>query len=110
MARRYLAGITNPLLTLPGAVLDDSHVWHIFVSRAANRARFTTHLHQEGIGHLVYYPIPPHQQQADAEWAAQKHPISEALHREVVSLPMSATLSAPDVEQVIRVCNNYSGR
>jgi dTDP-4-amino-4,6-dideoxygalactose transaminase len=110
VARRYLAGITNPLITLPGAVLDDSHVWHLFVVRVATRVRFTTHLHQEGIGHLVHYPIPPHQQQAYAEWAGQKHPISEELHREVVSLPMSATLSAQDVEQVIRACNNYSGR
>lgn len=111
IANVYLQGITNPLITLP---LDDidaenysQHVWHLFVVRTPYRAVLQKYLAENGVQTLIHYPIPPHKQQAYNAWNILSYPISEKIHNEVISLPMSPTLSIEEANQVVAICNNF---
>jgi dTDP-4-amino-4,6-dideoxygalactose transaminase len=115
IASRYLTGIRNTVILLPepGRDLDATrckeHVWHIFVVRAANRAGLAAHLAACGIGTLIHYPIPPHKQNAYREWADRSYPLTETIHREVLSLPMSPVLTDSQIDWVIAACNDWCG-
>lgn len=107
IADRYLNGIANPSISLPVLSVAEQHVWHLFVIRTPHREALQQHLAAAGIQTLIHYPIPPHQQQAYKEWNELSYPISEQLHREVLSLPMGPTLVEEDVEKVIAACNSF---
>lgn len=111
IANIYLQGINNPLITLP---LDDTdaenysqHVWHLFVVRTPHREALQKYLAENGVQTLIHYPIPPHKQQAYKEWNNLSYPISEKIHNEVISLPMSPTLSNDEAKRIVEVINNW---
>lgn len=91
-------------LVLPSATLDSSHVWHIFAIRHNARDLLQKKLTKAGIGTMIHYPVPPHMQPAYADIGMGKGslPISEQIHREILSLPMGPTLCEVDV---IEVCD-----
>lgn len=106
LAQRYRAGLDGLAdrgLVLPGAAPEGEHVWHLFVVRHPERDRLAAALATRGIGTLIHYPIAPHRQPAYAGlgWAPGSFPLSEAMHREVLSLPMGQTMSLQDADQVI---------
>ena len=112
IACAYARGICNPLVSLPiapsSSLADlDHHVFHLFVVRVKNRPAFQAHLKADGIDSLIHYPIPPHQQQAYAAFSGQSLPLTEAIHREVVSLPMGQTMTKNQVDAVIKSCNTF---
>ena len=107
IAQRYLMEIKNPHLTLPRATPDPESVWHLFVVRAVERDALQHHLADRGIETAVHYPVPPHKQKAYAEWNHLSFPITEALHREVLSLPMGPHLADDQVSRVIAAVNSY---
>ncbi len=107
LARQYLTGITNPDLMLPPSDRPDQDVWHLFVVRHPRRDDFRAWLHQRGIGTEVHYPIPPHGQRAYPQFAHLSLPISEQLHREVVSLPLNPTLTDENVRYIIDTINEF---
>jgi dTDP-4-amino-4,6-dideoxygalactose transaminase len=93
---------------LPEIPADDKeHVWHIFVIRTKERDKLQQYLKDNGIETLIHYPIPPHKQQAYKEWNDLSFPITEQIHREVLSLPMSPVLTEKEIDTVINVINNY---
>jgi len=106
LARRYLTELNPDKLTLPPADAIDQDVWHLFVVRHPDRTRLISYLQQRGIGTDVHYPIPPHRQQAFPEWHGLALPISEQLHREVVSLPLNPTLTDDEVSYIIDTIND----
>jgi dTDP-4-amino-4,6-dideoxygalactose transaminase len=108
IAELYLKGIQNPLITLPVEVVNNMHVWHVFVVRTANREHFQNYLSKNGIQTVIHYPIPPHRQLAYTELAHLSFPITEKIHLEVISLPISPVMPLDQVEYVIEVINNYS--
>ncbi|MCD6025405.1 MAG: aminotransferase [Fibrobacteria bacterium] len=110
IARRYLAEIGNPSVTLPAAVADRESAWHLFVLRAPDREALGRHLAGQGIETAVHYPIPPHKQEAYREWNSLSFPLTEAIHREVLSLPMGPHLSDAQVDRVIAAVNGYPSR
>lgn len=110
IARLYLEGITNPAVRLPYVAEYGTHVWHLFVVRVANRDHFRQFLLDHGIETGVHYPVPPHKQKACKEWNHLSFPITEAIHREVVSLPLYPTLSERDIDTVIEAVNAYDDR
>ena len=110
LARLYLSGITNPDVTLPPADQVDQDVWHLFVIRHPRRDDLRAHLRERGIGTDVHYPIPPHRQRAYPQFAHLSLPVSEQLHREVISLPLNPTLTDEDVQYIIDVVNSMSER
>lgn len=108
IAEKYLAGIKNPKLVLPENPADkNEHVWHLFVIRTSEREKLQNFLSERGIQTLIHYPIPPHQQAAYKEWNHLSFPITEKIHQEVLSLPISPVLTDDEVAKVITVLNDF---
>lgn len=103
----YRKNINNPLIILPKLVQEENHVWHIFAVRTQNRDKFQQYLKDNGIQTLIHYPIPPHKQEAYKEWNNLSYPITEKIHREVLSLPMSPVMTNLEVQKIVEVINNY---
>mgnify|MGYP000867940070 FL=1 len=111
VAQYYLDNIINPCIILPIAdskkLKTESHVWHLFVIRSSNRNKLQKYLAENGIQTLIHYPIPPHGQMAFKEWNRLNFPITERIHHEVLSLPMSSVISNQEILQVIEAINEY---
>ncbi|MCF3109940.1 DegT/DnrJ/EryC1/StrS family aminotransferase [Niabella sp. CC-SYL272] len=108
IASRYIREIKNPAIILPEAPLDSAeHVWHLFVVRAKERDRLQAYLSENGIQTLIHYPVPPHKQEAYSEWSDLSFPITEQIHEEVLSLPISPVVTRDEVNNVIAVINQY---
>lgn len=109
VAQAYCEGIKNPLITLPTMPAEPSqNVWHVYPIRTPERNHLREYLSREGIETMVHYPLPPHKQQAYAEWNDRTYRISERIHREILSLPMSPVMSDDEVRRVVDVLNSYS--
>lgn len=109
VAQAYCEGIRNPLITLPTMPAEPSqNVWHVYPIRTPERNHLREYLSREGIETMVHYPLPPHKQQAYAEWNDRTYRISERIHREILSLPMSPVMSDDEVRRVVDVLNSYS--
>jgi len=107
IAKRYLNEITNPKLILPNVPVHESHVWHLFVVRCLTRESFQAYLNSNGIQTIIHYPIPPHKQDAYKDMSHLNLPISEMLHNEVISIPISSVMTNEEIGKVITVINNY---
>lgn len=109
VAHAYLNNITQPDIVLPKIAHDDlSHVWHLFVIRHPERGRLQQYLAQHNIQTLIHYPTPPHHQAAYQEWKQLNLPISERIHAQVLSLPISGIQTLQDTQQVIQTLNKFS--
>ena len=98
-AQYYISNITNSDIILPSygnnlkATTNLENVWHIFVIRSANRDKLQQYLQENGIQTSIHYPIPPHKQNAYMEWSHYTLPVTEKIHREVLSLPISPVIN-----------------
>lgn len=103
IARRYLESLAGTDLVLPTVHPDCEHTWHQFVVRTPRRDALQKGLEARGVGTLIHYPVPPHLQPAYAELGLGRgaFPISEAMHDQVLSLPIGPHLSQAEVEHVI---------
>ncbi len=109
VARRYREEIRNGRVRLPRAArAEECHVWHLFVVRVPDRDSFISHLADRGVQTVIHYPIAPHRQEAyRRELGHLSLPLTEAIHREVVSLPMSPVLSEAQVTTVVQAVNSW---
>lgn len=107
IARYYRANIANPMLINPQAVDEDAHVWHIYAVRTPERDAFREYMLKNGIETLVHYPTPPHKQPAYSEWQDMDLPITEKIHREVVSLPLHPALEKWEQEKIVETANAW---
>ncbi|MGS2727232.1 DegT/DnrJ/EryC1/StrS family aminotransferase [Psychroserpens sp. BH13MA-6] len=107
IARRYIQGINNPKIKLPYYSNTDDHVFHVFVIRVEDRSHFMSHLEQNNIGYLIHYPKPPHHQKALLPFKSLYLPITESIHRTVISIPLSPVMTDSDIETIINALNNY---
>lgn len=108
VARTFLSEITNPKIILPENPEDEKeHVWHVFVVRTENRDALQSYLTEKGIQTIIHYPIPPHQQKAYAEYNHLSFPITEKMHTEVLSLPISSVLENEEIEAIIKAVNKF---
>lgn len=107
ISRTYRSGIRNESICLPGCEDESRHVWHLFVIRCRQRDALQKHLLSAGIQTLIHYPIPPHLQKAFAGRFNQKLPVTEAIHREVLSLPISPVMAPSEVEAVVDAVNSF---
>ncbi|MBD1580958.1 DegT/DnrJ/EryC1/StrS family aminotransferase [Pseudoalteromonas sp. S16_S37] len=108
IAARYLSEIDNAHIRLPHVASDEAHVWHLFVIQTDVRDALQAYLLEQGVQCLIHYPIPPHKQQAYPELSHLELPISENLHRKVLSLPVDPTMTDAQVELVIQAVNSFS--
>ena len=107
VANLYLDGIKNPLIVLPDVTNQDGHVWHLFVVKTTQRDILASYLKDNGVQSLIHYPIPVHKQGAYKEWTNKSFPISEKIHQEVLSIPMSPVMSYKDINSIIEIVNNF---
>jgi dTDP-4-amino-4,6-dideoxygalactose transaminase len=84
-----------------------SHVWHIFVIHTIYRDKLQKYLSQNGIQTLIHYPVPPHKQSAYIEWNGLSYPITEKIHNDVLSLPISQVMSKDDKIKVVESINHF---
>ncbi len=107
IANYYLKNIKNDILILPTVRAEDNHVWHLFVIRTSKRDELQKYLFDNGVQTLIHYPIPPHKQNAYKEWNNESYPISEQIHNEILSLPISGVQSLEDTEKIVEILNDY---
>lgn len=108
IARRYTAGIVNPLVETPAGHPESEHVYHLYVVRTAHRDALRSWLSARGIDTQVHYPVPIHLQDAYADVAAGVSlPVTEQLSREIVSLPLYPELTEREIEWVIESVNAF---
>jgi dTDP-4-amino-4,6-dideoxygalactose transaminase len=107
IAKHYLSEIKNNKITLPYWDLSKNHVFHLFVIRTDNSVGLQQYLLENGIQTMIHYPIAPHQQKAFEGWNHLSFPITEKIHSEVLSLPMSPVLTMGEVDFIIETLNNY---
>ena len=111
IAKFYLNHIEHVDVILPAAIMSDDtclqHVWHLFVVRSKRRDALQQYLHAMEIECMIHYPIPPHQQEAYQSWNAISLPVTESIHREVLSLPISPVMQDDEVEQVVNAVSKW---
>jgi dTDP-4-amino-4,6-dideoxygalactose transaminase len=103
LAEQYLSGLQGAGLLLPSVLPDAQPVWHVFVVRHPRRDDLARGLAAEGVSTVIHYPVAPHCQPAYASLGLARGalPVSEALHDEVLSLPIGPTQTAAQTAQVI---------
>ncbi|EHK9184210.1 TPA: DegT/DnrJ/EryC1/StrS family aminotransferase [Vibrio vulnificus] len=108
VANSYNEGINNPHIELPIYEEAERHVFHLFVIKTELREQLQQHLLNSGIQTLIHYPTAPHKQGAYKQYNNLTLPISEKLHEQVLSLPVSSVMSEEKIQAVIQSCNNFS--
>jgi len=96
IAQYYCDNIKNDKIVLPNQAFTKpinqslNHVWHLFVIRTKERDKLQKYLSDNGIQTLIHYPIPPHKQSAYKEFGVLSLPVTEKIHSELLSLPISS--------------------
>ena len=107
IARYYYEHISNPLITLPRLLPDENNVYHIFPILCPERDRLQQYLTAQGIQTLIHYPIPPHQQECYQEWNALSLPVTEQIHQQELSIPISQVLTDQEVREIVGILNTF---
>lgn len=115
VAKYYCNNINNDNIILPNSnnsllfnpQTSSSHVWHLFVIRTEKRDELKDYLTQNSIQTLIHYPIPPHKQNAYKELNNLSFPITEKIHKEVLSLPISPIQNKDSSTYIIEKINNF---
>jgi len=107
IANYYLLNIKNDKLVLPTVRAENNHVWHLFVIRTKQRNELQKYLLDNGIQTLIHYPLAPHKQEAYKEWNEKSFPLSEQIHDEVLSLPISGVQSFEDTCKIVKIINEF---
>ena len=109
-AKKYLEGITNPLIKLPSPSSEEyEHIYHLFVVRSERRDELEKYLNEKGIGTLKHYPIPMHEQECYKDLGI-KHgelSIAEEISRTVLSIPMYYGMTDEQIDYVIDKINKF---
>ena len=112
VAKRYLSEINNDKITLPFWDYTNNHVFHLFVIRTENRMELQDYLKENGIETMIHYPVPPHKQKAfspeTSGWNHLSFPITEKIHNEVLSLPISPIMTIDEVDYIIKKLNLWT--
>ncbi len=109
LADFYLRELRETSLILPHVPDEMTPCWHLFVVRTPQRNALQAHLKAHGIGTMIHYPVPPHLQEAYRELSLPPgtFPLSEAIHREALSLPIGPHLSVKDAAQVVEAVRAF---
>jgi dTDP-4-amino-4,6-dideoxygalactose transaminase len=116
IARYYCENINNQDIALPCHAnyfeletlnFKLPHVWHLFVIRDSRRNDLQKYLAGNNVQTLIHYPIPPHKQLAYKEYNTLSFPITETIHDEVLSLPISQVMTDVDAERIVQCINKF---
>lgn len=108
IADYYCTHISNPKITTPEQPKNAlEHVYHLFVVRCAERDALQKYLSDNGIQTLIHYPIPPHKQECYSQFNSRTYPVTERIHAEVLSLPISPVMTDEEVHTVVNIINEF---
>ncbi|HRE62390.1 MAG TPA: DegT/DnrJ/EryC1/StrS family aminotransferase [Ferruginibacter sp.] len=112
IAKYYIDNLKNEKIILPSTIQqdiinDNSHVWHVFVLRTSDRVAFQNHLTLQGVQTVIHYPIPPHKQPAYSFLNKNSYPISELIHNQIISIPISPVITEEECNIVCKAVNSY---
>ncbi len=120
IAQYYCENIKNEKIILPNQSFNHSnlptgrqviqsfnHIWHLFVIRTTERDKLQKYLIDNDIQTIIHYPVPPHKQSAYKEWNNLSLPITEKIHNEVLSLPISPVMTDDEVDFVVQSVNKF---
>lgn len=108
IANFYYDHIQNPLVKLPERLPDANNVYHLFPILCEQRDALQAYLNEHGVQTLIHYPIPPHKQECYKEWNHSSLPITEQIHQQELSLPISPVMTMEEAEDVVRILENYA--
>lgn len=107
VAKYYIKNITNTQIVTPIVADWDAHVFHIFPILCKQRDKLQKYLSENGIQTIIHYPVPPHKQECYKEWNDISFPITEQIHNEELSLPISPVLDLDELAYVVKIINKY---
>ncbi len=108
IARKYMDGIKNPMIQLPLWPKEEQEcVWHVFPIRCAERDALQKYLAEAGVQTLIHYPIAPHKQDALKHLEHGPLPLTQRIHEEELSLPISPLMTLEDAEYVTCLVNKF---
>ena len=108
IANYYYEHLNNPKIILPIRLLDINNVYHVFPILCERRDELQLYLSENGIQTLIHYPIPPHKQECYMEWNSKVLPITEKIHQQELSMPISPIMTKADVEMVVKIINQFN--
>ena len=107
VANYYISNINHPDIILPQVKDPDSHVFHIFPIRTKYRDALQQYLTENEVQTVIHYPIPPHKQTCYKNWNILSFPITELIHEQELSLPMSPVIQENEYRRVVELINNW---
>lgn len=108
VAKTYIDQISNPKIIVPAIKNWDGHVFHLFPILTPKRDELQKYLSDHGIQTLIHYPIPPHKQVCYNEWSHYSLPLTDLIHNQELSLPMSPVLKDEEIHKVVNRINEFS--
>ena len=109
-SRKYVfpyQGLNSRLDEVQAAVLKVK-LYHIYPILCERRDELQEYLASKGIGTMIHYPIPPHQQACYPEWNSLHLPLTEHIAQTELSLPCHPAMNDEEVETVIQTINHWS--
>jgi len=106
-SKLYIENIKNNKIKLPIISDWDANVFHLFPILCKERDKLQQYLTENGIQTLIHYPIPPHKQECYCDWDNMSLPITERIHNEELSLPISQVMTDAEVMKVIEIINKW---
>lgn len=108
VAKYYIDNIKNPKIITPTVRDWNAHVFHIFTIRCKQRNALQKFLVDNGVQTIIHYPIPPHKQECYRDWNRLSFPITEQIHNEELSLPMSPVMKIEEIKKVVDILNEWN--
>lgn len=106
-AQFYYSNIKNESIQLPRIGDWNSHVFHLFPIFTKRRNELQAYLTDNGVQTLIHYPIPPHKQICYKEYNELVLPMTEKIHNEELSLPISPVITKDDLNTIVNLINNW---
>ena len=108
-ARHYTKLLEGSSYKLPANVSDSECVWYCYVVESRQRDRVRSALRGAGIQTAVHYPLPVHLQKPYAHLGYQSGdlPITEALCKQCLALPIYPELSKEKMSRVASVLLDF---
>jgi dTDP-4-amino-4,6-dideoxygalactose transaminase len=106
-AKYYYSNINNERIQLPKIEDWNSHVFHLFPIFTSRRDELQLYLTENGVQTLIHYPIPPHKQICYKEFNVLSLPLTEKVHNEELSLPISPVITMDELDTIVNLINNW---
>lgn len=107
IAKYYIEHIVHPDIVTPIVKDWNAHVFHIFTIRTQKRDELLKYLADNGVQTIIHYPIPPHKQECYKEWNNLSFPITEQIHDEELSLPISPVITKEEMNLIVEFINKF---